>query len=343
MTVDVRAAGLVAAMLVLSAPSAGAFEVYHSNDGGATVASPVTVPIGGSATLHLYYRNPGGASAPNSVCETGTGAEICGWDLRFLATGGIATDANGFVPTGDVVFKRTSGQLNANGGDAINGQSGNVKIGDVAISATGPGTFHLANGSYVTAALGLGTAGTTLLAVTAAGENDTDGDGLANGSDNCPTVANGPGQASVPDVGNQANADGDDRGDACDNCQTIANSTVAALGFQTTTGGQLDDDADGWGNQCDADYNQAGPAVDSTDLGLFKFAFGKKRAQSNCNPGGTSPCDKYDHNNAVATIDSSDFTAFKSLFGQTKASNDDQMERCPTCPLPGTCVGDACP
>jgi hypothetical protein len=162
-------------------------------------------------------------------------------------------------------------------------------------------------------------------------QENGDGDGLGDACDNCPTIANA----------SQANFDGDNRGDPCDNCTFLANSTVTPGAFQTTTGGQLDDDADGFGNHCDADYNQAGAAVDSTDLGLFKFAFGKKRAQSTCNPGGTSPCDRYDHNNAVATIDSTDFTAFKTLFAKTKKSDGDVMDKCTACPL--ACAGDACP
>jgi hypothetical protein len=160
---------------------------------------------------------------------------------------------------------------------------------------------------------------------------DTDGDGIDNACDNCLTIANA----------NQANFDGDNRGDLCDNCTFLANSSITPTATQTITGGQLDDDGDGFGNQCDADYNNAGSAVDSTDLGLFKFAFGKKRVQSTCNPGATSPCDRYDHNNAVATIDSTDFTAFKTLFGKTKKSDGDIMDKCTACPL--ACSGDACP
>jgi len=58
---------------------------------------------------------------------------------------------------------------------------------------------------------------------------DTDGDGTADGTDNCVMVANA----------DQANADGDALGDACDNCPNDANDD------------QADGDGDGAGDACD--------------------------------------------------------------------------------------------
>jgi hypothetical protein len=81
---------------------------------------------------------------------------------------------------------------------------------------------------------------------------DTDGDGVPDVTDNCPTVANA-GQANsdadsygdacdnCPTVSNasQADSDGDLVGDACDNCPTIANA------------GQANADGDAFGDACD--------------------------------------------------------------------------------------------
>ncbi|HSD89262.1 MAG TPA: thrombospondin type 3 repeat-containing protein [Kofleriaceae bacterium] len=58
---------------------------------------------------------------------------------------------------------------------------------------------------------------------------DTDGDGITDGSDNCPALANA----------DQANEDGDGPGDVCDNCPHMVNAD------------QANADADGVGDVCD--------------------------------------------------------------------------------------------
>ena len=65
---------------------------------------------------------------------------------------------------------------------------------------------------------------------------DSDGDGVADTLDNCPTVSN-------PD---QLNTDGDSLGNACDNCPTVANPD------------QRDTDGDGLGDACDPDIDDDG-------------------------------------------------------------------------------------
>src|SRR5207342_3016791 len=115
---------------------------------------------------------------------------------------------------------------------------------------------------------------------------DPDGDGVCSFNDNCPDVANP----------NQADADGDGVGDACDNCTAIANPRLPS-NFLTTnqwatlTGGQRDDDHDGYGNKCDAKFpGVAGTLVGAADLTQFRVSNGKSRTGDTCGTTHTRPC-----------------------------------------------------
>jgi hypothetical protein len=68
-----------------------------------------------------------------------------------------------------------------------------------------------------------------------AGDTDSDGDGVVDQVDNCPSDANP----------SQADSDGDGVGDACDNCPHVANP------------GQEDFDQDNIGDVCDNDDDRA--------------------------------------------------------------------------------------
>ena len=163
---------------------------------------------------------------------------------------------------------------------------------------------------------------------------DGDGDGVPDSIDNCPTVSNS----------NQADADGDGVGDACDNCVNEANPRVSVGGkidvaaflaanpWATLTGGQRDDDHDGYGNKCDAKFpGTAGSAVGNPDLAQFRASFGKSRTTDTCGTVGTHPCAIFDLDEGpAAAIGNPDLAVFRMLFGKTPGP------KCPTCPLPCT-------
>lgn len=85
-----------------------------------------------------------------------------------------------------------------------------------------------------------------------AGPIDSDGDGVLDNVDNCPTTFNP----------SQTNSDVDSHGDACDNCRDQANEL------------QVDSNSDGCGNQCDADIDNDG-VVQITDFGAWTPTFGQ--------------------------------------------------------------------
>jgi hypothetical protein len=88
---------------------------------------------------------------------------------------------------------------------------------------------------------------------------DADGDGVANGQDNCPAVAN-PGQEDTDgDGGGDAckggevpnDTDGDGIADGEDNCPVVPNPPNP----ETDEGVQPDEDEDGVGDACDPDFS----------------------------------------------------------------------------------------
>lgn len=125
---------------------------------------------------------------------------------------------------------------------------------------------------------------------TAAVSSWTDSEILAvfSGCPTCVTVNSVFDSATTCD-GSGGDTDGDGISDSSDNCILIANPT------------QCDTDGDGFGNGCDADFNNNG-VVDPADFSILKSAFGSNDAPDqdlNCN----------------GIVDPADFSLLKSSFG----------------------------
>jgi hypothetical protein len=103
------------------------------------------------------------------------------------------------------------------------------------------------------------------------------------------------------------------------------------------TGGQRDDDHDGFGNKCDAKFvGLATNAVGALDLNQFRASSGRNRDVDTCGTSGTRPCAIFDldENNTTANaIGALDLNRFRALSGFLPGP------KCPTCPL--TCAAGA--
>ena len=156
-------------------------------------------------------------------------------------------------------------------------------------------------------------------AVANPGQENGDADLFGDACDNCPTITN-PGQED---------GDGDAVGDICDSCTLVSNprSSIVSTSF-TYTGGQRDDDHDGYGNKCDAKFpGVAGTVVGAGDLVQMRAAIGKDRREDLCGTTGVRPCAIWDLDETINTIGAGDLARFRQLSGKLPGP------KCPTCPL----------
>lgn len=122
----------------------------------------------------------------------------------------------------------------------------------------------------------------------------------------------------------QADDDGDGVPNSADNCISVANPS------------QLDTNLDGYGNACDADYNNDG-VVGAPDYLILSRAMGSHPGDANWNP--DVDCDG---NNV---IDNADYTCFSTTFGQNFAQTQPSGRTCAghfPCPCNAS-VGAFCP
>ncbi len=181
---------------------------------------------------------------------------------------------------------------------------------------------------------------------------DLDADGLLDTTDRCPTMFD----ASAVD------SDGDGVGDVCDTCSAAPNPVFAgSLTNRTVVSDQLDDDADGRGNACDFDYNNAGLSITVSDFNDGKASQGRSLALTTCGAavgaggsGAGKSCYLFDHVPGGLTVTVDDFNALKANQGKSMSL----FPKCAACtppwspplgvagsvPLVGvpTCAGPAC-
>ncbi len=139
--------------------------------------------------------------------------------------------------------------------------------------------------------------------------------------------------------------DGDRVADECDNCTQHFNPVLGnpqfptqappRQSFQTTTGGQLDDDGDGIGNACDAKFTAGGSVVGGSDLLQQLASFNKDRSGNDCGAPANQNCSQFDIDNFGQFIGGGDLSLARLLFNFPPGPS------CAKCPL--ACEGPHCP
>ena len=243
--------------------SASAASVSKEYDGTPAMAG-VRLSLNGLESLDVVTVNGTGAFISSNV-GTGltysvSGLSLAGADASnyYLSAGGTLTGSNGEITKAPLTV--TANNDNGvdtdpaySGGNGVvysgfkNAETASVLGGTLTYSgtsqgATAAGTYDIIPGGLTSSNYSI-TFMPGLLTIIV---GDSDGDGVRDPSDNCPTLAN-------PD---QADTDGDGVGDVCDNAPGIANPD------------QRDTDGDGIGDVADTDDDNDGCPDTSDDFPL---------------------------------------------------------------------------
>ena len=110
---------------------------------------------------------------------------------------------------------------------------------------------------------------------------------------------------------------------------------LATNPWAVVTGGQRDDDLDGFGNKCDAKFiGNPTQSVGGTDLAEFRASNSKSREDSNCGTSGALSCAIFDLDEGAGNaIGGQDLGRFRALNAAPPGP------KCPACPL--TCEAGA--
>jgi len=131
---------IASVILLLVSQAAGAPPtVFHSplDDGVAPAQTPI-VAGSPSAQLYLYVDAGPGASGVGTPCVDGDGDEICAWEFELLTSGDVSVQSFLPDPGRDVVWALGATNLNATGGDAVAGELGPLRVGEVVLAVSGP-------------------------------------------------------------------------------------------------------------------------------------------------------------------------------------------------------------
>lgn len=136
---------------------AGVPALYHSpaDDGSPAPSTPVE-PGAPTVTLFLYMDAGNAPSSVGTPCVDGEGDELCGWKIGLRVSGSASIQA--FLPDAgqDVVVNASAQALVATGGDAVAGELGPIRLGELQLAVPASDwSVSLVGGQAIDASFGL--------------------------------------------------------------------------------------------------------------------------------------------------------------------------------------------
>jgi lysophospholipase L1-like esterase len=266
---------------VASATWAGVPVLYHSpaDDGVRPVGLPIE-PGSPDVTLFLYLDGGDLPTTAGTPCVDGDGDELCGWEFLLETSGSVSIQGFSPDPQQDVVERTATDEFAAIGGDAVFGEPGPIRLGELhlLVSANdwsilvGEGTA--VNASFDLEAIPAGTIAApeptrvvqlavALLLLTGLARGRQRVAGGRDARWGCPLAALA--LALVFSVAaNAQDADSDGVPDATDNCVHVANPG------QEDVGGLFGPPPDGIGDVCQCGDVNGDGLIDLLDAATYQ-------------------------------------------------------------------------
>ena len=148
-------ATLLVALALAPAGARGETIIYHSPaDDGVDPGAPV--PLSPAQSFFLYADAGPISTGLGTPCFDGNGDEICAYRFCIETTGAVGIVSFVPDPAQDLVVSSDATRICATGGNALDGELGPLRIGELQVAVTGAGTVALTEGDAVAADLTLG-------------------------------------------------------------------------------------------------------------------------------------------------------------------------------------------
>jgi hypothetical protein len=143
-------------LVLLAGVSAAETLIFHSpGDNGLPAGGSPTVAAGAAQSVFLYINGGAVSSAPGTPCDTGSGSEVCGFDLQLTGLSGLTLTGFTADPGANLVSNLSAGEIRLNGLDSLAPTPGAKRIGELVVDAPIGGSLDLASGEVVGADLGI--------------------------------------------------------------------------------------------------------------------------------------------------------------------------------------------
>jgi hypothetical protein len=142
--------------MLTSAAQAAVPILYHSPEDDGMAPGSVPVEMGPAITLFLYMDAGGVTTSVGTPCVDGNGDEVCHWEFVLTTLGSATIQGFNPDPLQDLVVRTAATEVAVTGGDAVNGELGPIRIGELDLTTLDDNwSVSVSNGTAVEASFEL--------------------------------------------------------------------------------------------------------------------------------------------------------------------------------------------